>query len=150
MTVAETQLPTGLESDAEPPATARSGTLLLADDEDAMRETAAQMLEEVGYSVIQAKNGSAAFARFRRDPDAFDCLILDLTMPGMNGDEASRAIRELRADAAVVIMSGFNSVVLSTELTSDGIAAFLQKPFTLSELLAAIDRARAQLESAAS
>ena len=72
--------------------------------------------------------------KFQTDPDGFTLIMLDLTMPHMDGDEAFRLIRELRPQARVLLMSGFNEQEAIARFTGKGLAGFLQKPFTFPAL----------------
>lgn len=116
-----------------------SGRILLVDDEDAVRFVGSHMLQSFGLTVETAVNGAEAIALFERFPQ-YDLVILDLTMPGMAGEEVLRRLRALRADVRVLLMSGFTEQEVSQRFGPDGPAAFIQKPFT-------VDAMRAQLRS---
>jgi PAS domain S-box-containing protein len=111
-----------------------SGLVLVVDDEETVRVTTARMLEATGFSTRLADNGRTGVEEYMLDPDAFTLVMLDLTMPHMDGDEAFRAIRELRPDARVLLMSGFNEQEAIARFTGAGLAGFLQKPFTFPAL----------------
>jgi len=111
-----------------------SGVVLVADDEDLVREVTGTMLQQIGFEVVAVADGREAARAFAADPDRFDLVLLDLTMPIMTGAEALQAIRQLRPGAAVLIMSGYNEQ--DTPPQSDGLPAppFIHKPFSLLNL----------------
>ncbi len=111
-----------------------SGVVLVVDDEETVRVTTARMVESAGFTTQLAIDGRTGVEEFIAAPDAFTLVMLDLTMPHMDGDEAFRAIRALRPDARVLLMSGFNEQEAVARFTGEGLAGFIQKPFTLSSL----------------
>ena len=111
-----------------------SGTALVVDDEETVRVTTARMLEALGFATRLADNGRAGVAEFRAAPDAFALVVLDLTMPHMDGEEAFHQITALRPGARVLLMSGFNEQEAIARFTGKGLAGFLQKPFNLAAL----------------
>ncbi len=113
-----------------------SGTVLVVDDEETVRVTTARMLEACGFTTKLADNGRTAVDEFSVDPDSFTLVVLDLTMPHMDGDEAYRHIRELRPNARVLLMSGFNEQEAIARFAGEGLAGFIQKPFAFSDLRA--------------
>ncbi|MEP6669984.1 MAG: PAS domain-containing protein [Chthoniobacter sp.] len=111
-----------------------SGRVLVVDDEETVRVTTARMLEAIGFTTRLADNGRTGVEEFTADPDGFTLVLLDLTMPHMDGDEAFRLIRELRPSARVLLMSGFNEQEAIARFTGQGLAGFVQKPFTFPAL----------------
>ncbi|MEZ0254619.1 MAG: response regulator, partial [Chthoniobacter sp.] len=111
-----------------------SGRVLVVDDEETVRVTTARMLEATGFTTALADNGRTGVEEFSVDPDGFTLIMLDLTMPHMDGDEAFQAIRKLRPNARVLLMSGFNEQEATARFASTGLAGFLQKPFTFPSL----------------
>ena len=111
-----------------------SGTALVIDDEETVRVTTARMLEALGFTTRLADNGRTGFEEFRATPDAFALVVLDLTMPHMDGEEAFHKIIGLRPGARVLLMSGFNEQEAIARFTGKGLAGFLQKPFNLPAL----------------
>ena len=116
------------------PAWRGSGTALVVDDEETVRVTTARMLEALGFSVQLADNGRTGVEKFSAAPGEFSLVVLDLTMPHMDGEEAFREIIDVRPDARVLLMSGFNEQDAISRFTGKRLAGFLQKPFTLSDL----------------
>ena len=110
-----------------------SGTVLLVDDEEAVREATGMALENLGLTVLMAEDGQAALELFTADPGAIDLVVMDLTMPRMNGHECFRLLRAQRPDLGIILCSGYNALNLDLEAL-DGLAGFLQKPYTLRSL----------------
>ncbi len=111
-----------------------SGTILLVDDEPQVRSVGSQMLRRLGFQVIEAADGMHAIDKIQQHPDEILCVLLDLTMPRMNGEEAFREIRRINKDIRVVLSSGYNEQEVTQRLAGKGLAGFIQKPFTLSGL----------------
>ncbi len=119
------------------------GTVLVVDDEETVRETTALMLEELGFSTIMARDGRDALEIFRRRHGEIDVVLMDLTMPGMSGEECFREMRRVDAGVRVVLTSGYNEQDAIQHFTGKGLAGFVQKPATMDKLRAAM---RAALE----
>ena len=115
------------------PAWAGKGSVLVVDDEEAVRITTARMLQSLGLEVVCANNGREAVEVFTKRPD-FSAVLLDLTMPLMDGEETFRVLRQLRPGVRVVLMSGFNEQEAMTRFTGKGLAGFVQKPFNVAIL----------------
>jgi PAS domain S-box-containing protein len=111
-----------------------AGLALLIDDEAVVQDTVSQMLKSIGFGVQLATDGQAGVDQFRATPDAFALVMLDLTMPRLNGDEVHRILRELRPNLPVVVMSGYSEQEISNRFGTHAPAAFLQKPFRLPDL----------------
>jgi PAS domain S-box-containing protein len=129
------------EAAAAPEPWRGEGTVLVADDEETVRRVAARMLESAGFRVELADGGAEAVERFRADPDAFRLVLLDLTMPGLGGEEAIGALRRLRPDVRVILMSGYAEPEVMARFAGQGLAGFVQKPFQLPTLLAKVREA---------
>ncbi len=129
---------------AAPPVAASGGTLLIVDDEPSVRQTAELLLQHHGYTTAVAADGIAAVNLFRATPDRFDAVLLDLTMPGLDGAEVLREIRALRPAARVLVMSGFSEQDVLHRLRGLGAVTLLHKPFTLDTLLAKVGEALAR------
>ncbi|MDD2270707.1 MAG: transporter substrate-binding domain-containing protein [Desulfuromonadaceae bacterium] len=114
-----------------------SGTVLLVDDEETVRSVGAEMLREYGFTVITARNGREALEIFSSTPGiAF--VILDLTMPHMDGEQCFCELRRLNPGVKVIISSGYNEHEVTRKFVDKGVAGFIQKPYKLSVLKEAI------------
>jgi CheY-like chemotaxis protein len=111
------------------------GLVLLVDDDRAVREITARLLELFGFTVIEASDGRAGLDAFVRHAGDIVAVLLDMTMPTMGGEQTLRAIRQVRADVPILVMSGYDQSEMSRAVTSSGIDGFLAKPFT-SDVLA--------------
>ena len=118
------------------------GTILIVDDEDMVRRVCRHMLAKQGWRVLEAAEGAQGLALFRQRPDAITCVLLDLSMPNMGGVEVFRAMRLIRPDVRIILTSGFSSdQSTSAQLAGEGLAGFIQKPFTTQTLLHELERA---------
>jgi two-component system cell cycle sensor histidine kinase/response regulator CckA len=114
------------------------GTLLVVDDEASVRAITASILERKGFVVVLAEDGREGADRFAAAPDQFRAVLLDLTMPRLNGEEALREIRRLRPKIPVLLMSGFNSQEAENRFAGLDVNGYLQKPFGGDQLLPAV------------
>jgi CheY-like chemotaxis protein/anti-sigma regulatory factor (Ser/Thr protein kinase) len=110
------------------------GHVLVVDDEDLVRDMARTALERCGYTVELAADGLLAVQAVTARPAYFDAVLLDLTMPSMNGDEALREIHAIRSDIPVILSSGFTEIEALRRFEHRGLAGFLQKPYTAAVL----------------
>jgi len=113
-----------------------SGTerLLFVDDEKLLAELGKDMLERYGYEVINKNSGLEALALFQKQPEYFDLVITDQTMPGMTGVELSSRLLEIRPDIKIILCSGYSSIISEEETLSLGIKKFAFKPLTKNDL----------------
>lgn len=109
------------------------GTVLLVDDEETVRGIGVEMLKEIGFTPITANNGLEALEKFKENPE-IDLVILDLTMPKMDGEQCYRELRALSQDLKIVMSSGYNEQEVSQKFVGKGISGFVQKPYKLSVL----------------
>jgi PAS domain S-box-containing protein len=116
-------------------------TVLLVDDEEDVRAVTAHMLERLGCSVLQASDGREGVDVYRTRVQTIDAVLLDLTLPRLNGEQAFSEIRTIRPDARVILMSGYNDEQTMRRLTERGVAAFLRKPFSVADLRSTIGKA---------
>jgi CheY-like chemotaxis protein len=117
------------------------GTVLVVDDEPEVREVAARMLARFGFAVLLAEDGEAGVELFRANASEIACVLLDMTMPRMNGEEAFRALRQIVPGVRVVLMSGYNEQDATSHFAGKGLAGFLAKPFTPMDLRARLQQA---------
>jgi PAS domain S-box-containing protein len=109
-----------------------TGTILVIDDEEVVRRAAKSALEHYGYTVIAASNGQDGLERAQSEP--VEVVILDMTMPGMSGEETLRRLRAIRPQLPVILSSGFDEAEATRTLTAKGWAGFIQKPYSASRL----------------
>jgi DNA-binding NtrC family response regulator len=113
--------------------------ILVVDDEEQMRDLLAKVLERKGYQVAVAADGAEALAFLEREPA--DLVVTDVRMPGLDGMEALRAIKELTADTVVLIMTAFGSIDQAVQAVKDGAYDYVNKPFKIEEMLLTIEKA---------
>jgi PAS domain S-box-containing protein len=118
-----------------------SGVILIVDDEEAVRVLARSMLTRVGFTVLTAADGRQGVETFRAVAEDVRLVLLDMTMPHMDGEEAFREMRRIRPDARVVLTSGYNEQDATTRFAGKGLAGFLQKPFRFETLLTVLRKA---------
>ncbi len=111
-----------------------SGRILIVDDEASVRAVTSALLERRGFEVTTADDGHDALAKFEQAPDAFSLVLLDLTMPGLDGHATLNALRAIRAETRVLLMSGYNEQEVTRLFVGKGLAGFLQKPFRADDL----------------
>lgn len=113
----------------------RRGGVLVVDDEAEIREFAADVLQEMGYTVFTAFDGEDAVAVFRLRHAEIDCVLLDMTMPRLGGEETFRVLRGIAPDVIVMLSSGYNEQDATSRFVGRGLAGFLQKPYTATQLV---------------
>jgi len=119
-------------------------TILVVDDESMALVLLKRLLNEAGYQAVTAQSGFEALDLFRRQPQAFQLVLLDLTMPFMDGEETFHRLREIRSDIPVVLCTGFIQRDRLDRLMNAGIAGFLRKPLAPDEI---VDHIRGVLAS---
>jgi CheY-like chemotaxis protein len=107
-----------------------SGTesILFVDDELALVNAGKHMLESLGYDVITRTNSLEALELFEHQPDRFDLVITDMTMPGLTGDQLAQKLMEIRSDLPVILCTGFSARINEEKALALGIRAFVSKP----------------------
>ncbi len=111
-----------------------SGTILLADDEETVCAVGKRMLERMGFSILTAPDGREALKLYLEHSDEIVCILLDLTMPHMDGEETYRELRRIRPDIKVILCSGYNEQNATQQFAGKGLAGFIQKPFNIISL----------------
>ena len=111
-----------------------SGTVLVVDDEEIVREVTARTLERYGFDVLLAESGRTAIDLFARDGHRVSLIILDLSMPGMSGEEALRELRKIRPEIDVIVSSGYSEAETMKMFDGQRVSAFIQKPYAASRL----------------
>jgi CheY-like chemotaxis protein len=116
------------------PNLAGAGTILVIDDEPIVRRLAKQSLEHYGYRVLLAEEGRRGLEVFRREAGRVVCVVLDLTMPVMSGEEALLRLKALQPSVPVILSSGFSETEAMRRFAGKGVGAFIQKPYRAAEL----------------
>ncbi len=111
------------------------GTVLVVDDEQMVLNIARRVLERAGYRVITARDGEQGWELFRSHLEEISVVLLDVTMPRMNGEETFHRMRQLKQDIPVILSSGYDEQEATGRFTSRSLAGFLQKPYTPTALL---------------
>ena len=111
------------------------GTVLVVDDEDAVRQLATTALERSGLNVLGAVDGRQALEVFRRHSHEIDAVLLDSRMPHLNGTEVLPELRRLRPDVPVIFTSGYDEQETMSSVVGDSLTGFIQKPYRPSELI---------------
>ncbi len=126
----------GAERDAarEPGDLAGTGVVLVVDDEPVVRQTAKSALQRYGYTVLLAEDGQSAIDLFREMSGRVNLVLLDMTMPGITGEETLRQLQLIRTGVQVVLSSGYNEVEAVHRFAGKGLAGFIQKPYTAAQL----------------
>jgi PAS domain S-box-containing protein len=113
-------------------------TILLVDDESAIRDLSQQALTKAGYEVLTAEDGESALELYRREHERVDLVILDLIMPGMGGRRCLQELFTINPTVRVLVASGYAPEGAATAALADGARAFLRKPFEIMQLLKAV------------
>ena len=114
--------------------------ILLIDDEEMLIEMGQSMLERLGYHVTTRRTSLDALTTFKNQPDAFDLIITDQTMPGMTGVDLARRILQIRPNMPIILCTGYNSQVTEEIAQTAGIKGFAYKPVTKKEIGELIQR----------
>jgi PAS domain S-box-containing protein len=112
-----------------------AGTILFVDDESSILGVMQEYLSAIGFRVLTAADGEEAVEVFSRRHQEIDAVVLDLTMPRKNGEEAFREMQALRKDIPVILTSGYGEDDAAEHYRRAGLASFLQKPYQGSDLL---------------
>src|ERR1700737_3008849 len=119
-------------------------SILVVDDEEMALTLIKTLLSEAGYRVVTAQSGFECLDLFRRQPHGYQLVLLDLTMPFMDGEETFQRLREIRPDVPVVLCTGFIQQDRLERLMKAGLTGFLRKPLAPDEI---VDHLRSILES---
>ena len=115
--------------------------ILVVDDEAAITEMIRRMLEGLGYAVTVRNQSPAALDDFQAAPERYDLMIVDMTMPGLRGDQLTRRMREIRPDLPVILLSGFSELLTQERAEALGLSDCLKKPVLRSDLSRSIRKA---------
>lgn len=109
------------------------GIVLVVDDEDPVRRIAVEMTHSFGFDTLEARDGREAIEVLQRRPE-IRVMLLDLTMPRLDGEQTLKELGSLLGDVRVILMSGYSKRELSERFAGLGLAGFLQKPFTRDQI----------------
>jgi two-component system, cell cycle sensor histidine kinase and response regulator CckA len=126
--------PGSTSATSEPRRTVRSGTVLLVEDEHAVRTAVRRMLERTGYQVLEAEDAAAGIRIAADRAGTIDIVVTDLMMPGMSGSEFASKLAEIHPGLRVVLTSGYTDDAVLRRGLLGAAHAFLQKPFTSEQL----------------
>jgi len=110
------------------------GTALIVDDEECVLKVAGQMIQRTGLEILTARDGVEALEVYRKHRGDIVLVLLDMTMPRMDGEETFRELRALNPEVRVILASGYNEQDATNRFVDKGLAGFIQKPFTLQNL----------------
>ncbi len=130
--------PESLAAGAQPTLAHHGATILLVDDDETVRAVGKDMLTRLGHTVFTAVDGRDCLEVYSKEREAIDCIVLDLTMPRLNGEEAFRELRQLDPEVRVILSSGYNEEEIRQRFAGKGIAGFIQKPYALATLKAVL------------
>jgi two-component system cell cycle sensor histidine kinase/response regulator CckA len=114
------------------------GTILLVDDEEAVAAIARELLEALGYKVLLARDGKSAVRTYKQKKDEIDLVLLDMVLPGMDGGEIFKVLKQLNPDVRVLLSSGYSLNGKAQEILNRGCNGFIQKPYRVNTLAKAI------------
>ncbi|MFQ6113749.1 MAG: ATP-binding protein, partial [bacterium] len=127
-------------SQAESPEFKGKEHILVVDDEKQVTAMVRDMLEALGYDITAQTSGVEALEQFRAQPDKFDLVITDQTMPEMTGIELAEQVVHLRPDIPVILVTGFSKMVTEEKIKNRGIREYLKKPIDLNDLESVVRR----------
>ncbi len=111
---------------------------MVVDDEPMALVLAKQILSQAGHTVVTAQSGFEALDHFRKDPDRFALILLDLSMPFMDGEETFNHLRAINPKAVVLLNTGFIEKHRLDRMMANGLAGFLRRPYRPDEVVAQI------------
>lgn len=116
-----------------------SGKVLVVDDDKSIRVTISQALESAGFTVVTAVDGQHALDKLAEETD-YDVVLLDMKMPGLDGMEVLRKIKEMKPLMPVIMVTGYGTVETAVEAMKLGAVDFIQKPFSPEEIRSIVKR----------
>jgi PAS domain S-box-containing protein len=122
-----------------------SGTVLIVDDDEMICNLCEAMIARAGFKTLTAVDGVHAIEIFRDHADEIDCVLLDLTMPRMDGVAAFSELKQIRPDVRVILSSGFSEQEATERFIGHGLSGFIQKPYQMNELIVALKQATGQM-----
>ena len=115
-------------------------TIMVIDDEEPVREAVKDILELVEIDVLQAEDGQIGIEMYQAHQSKIELILLDLSMPGLTGEETFHALREINPDIRILLSSGFNETEVTARLAGQNVTGFIQKPYTLDALIEKIQK----------
>ena len=137
-------MPLHEDSDGFEHRTGDGEVVLFVDDDASVLDVGTRMLESGGFRVIAASDGHDALHAFKEHSAEIDCVLLDLTMPGMGGEDTYEELRRIHCDVPVILGSGYFHTELREQFKDKGFAAVLQKPYRRDHLMATVSNAIAE------
>jgi CheY-like chemotaxis protein len=122
-----------IEEDARPLPTG-SESILLVDDEELLVELGQRMLEQLGYRVTPVVSSIEALRLFEKNPDRYDLVLTDLTMPNLEGDKLAAAMLKIRPEIPIIIATGFSEKLTEQKLAMIGIRKMVFKPIVMRDI----------------
>jgi CheY-like chemotaxis protein len=117
-----------------------SGTILLVEDEDQIRDIAKEMLEMFGFTVLEAVNGREALEMYQKNDAEITLVFTDMGMPVMDGYALFSELKKLNSDLPIIVSSGYGDAEVSARIGSDNIAGIISKPYNPSQLREVLKR----------
>jgi DNA-binding NtrC family response regulator len=123
------------QSSAAPASWRGSGTIMVVDDEASVRNVVEIILERSGFSVLTAVDGCEAIKLFQKHSGEIACVLLDLTMPHMGGEETYRELRRIGSNVPVILASGYSEQEIAKHFIGQDPPEFIEKPFEGATLI---------------
>lgn len=125
-----------IASEVKPVVTVPGGNerILLLDDEQMLAELGGTMLERLGYEVTILTSSEEALSVFQRQPDRFDAVVTDQTMPGLTGLNLARRMLQIRPDLPIILCTGYSALITEEQVIAEGIRGFIMKPLTTEKI----------------
>ena len=120
-------------------ASTQSAVVLVIEDEEPLRKLVSRALSAAGYRVVTARDGIEGLRVFEKEPNGFDLVLLDLTMPQMDGRDVFVRLKSMASSQKIVLMSGFGNSDRGVRSPDQQADDFLQKPFGMRDLIAVVN-----------
>ena len=117
---------------------AANGTVLVVDDDEQVRRLSGRMFSQLGFEVVVAEDGRTAIDLFAKREAGFDCVLLDLGLPGIDGEQVGKALRAIDPHIPIIVSSGFGPTDVLERMAASGFVEFLPKPYGLDQLRASL------------
>jgi len=131
---------------AEPPRKGH-GRILVVDDEEVVRKLASEMLHRAGYDVVTAAGTTEAVTWYRAHPHETDLVIIDMVMPGKDGQECFKALKAIDPDVRAILSTGYGLDGHAQDTLDAGMVGYVQKPYHMQDLVTAVADALANQPS---